>query len=88
MSEATFVTILAARKEAVRKFKMTFPSLEESEINSRLVAYCSDQVCAKKSSIISSIAFQDKYQSGQQISYIFTFLCNIFRRTHQWKKPH
>ncbi|CAG0919177.1 unnamed protein product [Notodromas monacha] len=40
MSEATFVTILAARKEAVRKFKMTFPSLEESEINSRLVAYC------------------------------------------------
>ncbi|CAG0919176.1 unnamed protein product [Notodromas monacha] len=57
MSEATFVTILAARKEATRKLQNKFPSLEESEINSRLVAYCSDQAhsSVEKASLMSLV---------------------------------
>lgn len=45
-SEATLITLLAERTEAIRRFKETHPdkNLEDSEINSRLVAYCSDQV--------------------------------------------
>ncbi|CAG0891143.1 unnamed protein product, partial [Darwinula stevensoni] len=43
MSEATFVSILAARTEAMRKYQKSFPSLEDAEVNSRLVGYCSDQ---------------------------------------------
>ncbi|RWS30166.1 histidine decarboxylase-like protein [Leptotrombidium deliense] len=42
-SEATFVALLAARTEAIRKVKMNFPDDDDSQINSLLVAYCSDQ---------------------------------------------
>ncbi|KAI8503298.1 hypothetical protein Bbelb_191190 [Branchiostoma belcheri] len=43
VSEATLVSMLAARAEAVRKLKEQVPDAEESDITARLVAYCSDQ---------------------------------------------
>lgn len=43
-SEATFVCLLAGRTEAIRRYQQQYPDLEDAEINSRLVAYCSDQV--------------------------------------------
>ncbi|XP_076035574.1 histidine decarboxylase isoform X2 [Oratosquilla oratoria] len=42
-SEATFVCLLAARTTAIRRYQKEYPDLEDAEINSRLVAYCSDQ---------------------------------------------
>ena len=60
-SESTFVCLLAARTEAIRRFQkvmivdihnwriackifpQVFPEVEDSDINCRLVAYCSDQ---------------------------------------------
>ncbi|KAL4126468.1 hypothetical protein QTP88_010690 [Uroleucon formosanum] len=42
-SEATFVCLLAARTQAIRRIQEINPELEDIEINSRLVAYCSDQ---------------------------------------------
>ncbi|RWS16835.1 histidine decarboxylase-like protein [Dinothrombium tinctorium] len=42
-SEATFVALLAARTEAIRKVKANYPEDDDSQINSLLVAYCSDQ---------------------------------------------
>uniref|UniRef100_A0A146LYZ4 Histidine decarboxylase n=2 Tax=Lygus hesperus TaxID=30085 RepID=A0A146LYZ4_LYGHE len=42
-SESTLVCLLAARTEAIRKYKETDDDLEDAEINSRLVVYCSDQ---------------------------------------------
>ncbi|XP_037791795.1 histidine decarboxylase-like [Penaeus monodon] len=42
-SEATFVCLLAARTEAIQRYQQEYPDLEDAEINSRLVAYCSDQ---------------------------------------------
>jgi hypothetical protein len=43
-SESTFVALLAGRTEAIRRYKIQYPDLEDAEINSRLVGYCSDQV--------------------------------------------
>nr|ATG31109.1 histidine decarboxylase [Platynereis dumerilii] len=42
-SEATFVSVLAARSEAIKKYKLHNPDLDDAEINARLVAYCSEQ---------------------------------------------
>uniref|UniRef100_A0A4P6D8R2 Histidine decarboxylase n=1 Tax=Rhodnius prolixus TaxID=13249 RepID=A0A4P6D8R2_RHOPR len=42
-SEATLVSLLAARTEAIRRYKESYDDLDDAEINSRLVAYCSDQ---------------------------------------------
>ncbi|GAB6023817.1 hypothetical protein CHUAL_014223 [Chamberlinius hualienensis] len=44
-SEATFVSLLAARTEAIRKYRSIYDDegVEDAEINGRLVAYCSDQ---------------------------------------------
>ncbi|ESO93106.1 hypothetical protein LOTGIDRAFT_119964, partial [Lottia gigantea] len=41
-SNATFVSLLAARSEAIRRHKNSL-QLDDAEINARLVAYCSDQ---------------------------------------------
>ena len=43
-SECTFVTLLAARSDAMRRYRTDNKDLEDAEINARLVAYCSDQV--------------------------------------------
>lgn len=45
-SEATLVCLLAARTRAIRDVQENDPDRLPTEINSRLVAYCSDQVCA------------------------------------------
>ncbi|VVC44138.1 Pyridoxal phosphate-dependent decarboxylase,Aromatic-L-amino-acid [Cinara cedri] len=42
-SEATFVCLLAARTHAIQRLQKINPELEDVDINSRLVAYCSDQ---------------------------------------------
>jgi len=42
-SESTFVCLLAGRTEAIKRFQTMFPDIEDAEINSRLVGYCSDQ---------------------------------------------
>ena len=42
-SEATFVCLLAGRTEAIKRYQKMYPDMEDAEINSRLVAYCSDQ---------------------------------------------
>lgn len=42
-SESTFVCLLAGRTEAIRRYQTHFPDAADAEINSRLVAYCSDQ---------------------------------------------
>lgn len=44
-SEATLVCLLAARTRAIRDVQENDPDRLATEINSRLVAYCSDQVC-------------------------------------------
>jgi len=46
-SEATFVALLAARTEAIKKYRARDPTLDDAEFNARLVAYCSDQVTGK-----------------------------------------
>lgn len=43
-SEGTLVCLLAGRNQVIRRYQVHFPELEDAEINSRLVAYCSDQV--------------------------------------------
>lgn len=43
-SEATFVALLAARSETIKKYRTMDSELSDSEINARLVGYCSDQV--------------------------------------------
>ena len=42
-SESTFVCLLAGRTEAIKRYQKMFPEMEDADINSRLVAYCSDQ---------------------------------------------
>lgn len=42
-SESTFVCLLAGRTEAIKRYQQRFPEMEDADINSRLVAYCSDQ---------------------------------------------
>ena len=42
-SESTFVCLLAGRTEAIRRYQKAFPEVADADINSRLVAYCSDQ---------------------------------------------
>ncbi|XP_014245782.1 histidine decarboxylase-like [Cimex lectularius] len=42
-SEATLICLLAGRTEAIKRYKETKRDLEDAEINSRLVAYCSEQ---------------------------------------------
>jgi len=42
-SESTFVCLLAGRTEAIKRYQTMFPDIEDAEINSRLVGYCSDQ---------------------------------------------
>ncbi|OWK62109.1 Histidine decarboxylase [Lonchura striata] len=46
VSESTLVALLAARKNKILEMKVSEPDTDESSLNSRLVAYASDQVCA------------------------------------------
>ncbi|XP_064645172.1 histidine decarboxylase-like [Lineus longissimus] len=42
-SESTFIALMAARTEALRRYKAKNRELSDAFINNRLVAYCSDQ---------------------------------------------
>uniref|UniRef100_A0A803VQ93 Histidine decarboxylase n=1 Tax=Ficedula albicollis TaxID=59894 RepID=A0A803VQ93_FICAL len=46
VSESTLVALLAARKNKILEMKVSEPDADESSLNSRLIAYASDQVCA------------------------------------------
>ncbi|XP_071610553.1 histidine decarboxylase isoform X2 [Heliangelus exortis] len=46
VSESTLVALLAARKNKILELKLSEPDTDESSLNSRLIAYASDQVCA------------------------------------------
>lgn len=57
-SEATFVALLAARTEAIRRIKSIYDDdMDDAEINKRLVAYCSDQAhsSAEKAGLIGLV---------------------------------
>lgn len=56
-SEATLVCLLAGRTQAIRRFHERTPGLQDSEINARLVAYCSDQAhsSVEKAALIGRI---------------------------------
>ncbi|XP_009882088.1 PREDICTED: aromatic-L-amino-acid decarboxylase isoform X3 [Charadrius vociferus] len=45
-SEATLISLLAARTKAIRRVQSEKPELTEADIMGRLVAYASDQFCA------------------------------------------
>lgn len=42
-SEGTLVSLLAARSDMIRSLRHEYPDTDDSDINARLVAYCSDQ---------------------------------------------
>lgn len=42
-SESTLICLLAGRCQAIKNYQKLYPDVEDAEINSRLVAYCSDQ---------------------------------------------
>lgn len=44
VSESTLVALLAARKNKILEMKVSEPDTDESSLNSRLIAYASDQV--------------------------------------------
>lgn len=44
VSESTLVALLAARKNKILEMKLSEPDTDESSLNSRLIAYASDQV--------------------------------------------
>lgn len=47
ISEWTLVALLAGRTDAIKRYKIKHPEMADSEINSGLVAYCSDQILKK-----------------------------------------
>uniref|UniRef100_A0A1I8IK80 Histidine decarboxylase n=1 Tax=Macrostomum lignano TaxID=282301 RepID=A0A1I8IK80_9PLAT len=56
-SEGTLVSLLAARRQAINNYRLDLDcdELTDSEINSRLIAYCSDQASALKAAVISLV---------------------------------
>lgn len=44
VSESTLVALLAARKNKILEMKVSEPDADESSLNSRLIAYASNQV--------------------------------------------
>ena len=72
-SESTFVALLAGRTMAITRYKAQYPELEDAEINSRLVGYCSDQV------IIIVPDAMDRYVK-KRISF-------SDRLTARWRRP-
>lgn len=54
-SEATLICLLAARTRAIKAVQRKEPDFSPAEINSRLVAYCSDQVTLTNVSLRNKI---------------------------------
>ncbi|XP_025916433.1 histidine decarboxylase isoform X1 [Apteryx rowi] len=57
VSESTLVALLAARKNKILEMKLSEPDTDESSLNSRLIAYASDQAhsSVEKASLISLV---------------------------------
>lgn len=57
-SESTLIGLLAGRTLAIRRFHEHTTGLQDSDINSRLVAYCSDQAhsSVEKAALIGMIS--------------------------------
>lgn len=72
-SEATLVCLLAARTRAIRDVQENDPDRLATEINSRLVAYCSDQVCSDY--FLLEVRSLEMYQVEVQI--LMTFYLKI-----------
>ncbi|NXC70523.1 DCHS decarboxylase, partial [Anhinga anhinga] len=57
VSESTLVALLAARKNKILEMKLSEPDVDESSLNSRLIAYASDQAhsSVEKAGLISLV---------------------------------
>lgn len=75
-SEATLVCLLAGRTQAIRRFHEKTPGLEDSEINARLVAYCSDQAhsSVEKAALIGLVRMR-YIESDEKLSLRGDTLC-------------
>ncbi|XP_043218908.1 histidine decarboxylase-like [Amphibalanus amphitrite] len=83
-SEATFVCLLAGRTEAISRYKKTCPDLDDAEINSRLVAYCSDQAhsSVEKAGLIGLVKMR-YIETDSQLSLRGDKLVEAIRRDRQ-----
>ncbi|XP_037068444.1 histidine decarboxylase-like [Pollicipes pollicipes] len=83
-SEATFVCLLAGRTEAISRYKKTCPDLDDAEINSRLVAYCSDQAhsSVEKAGLIGLVKMR-YIETDHQLSLRGDKLVEAIRRDRQ-----
>jgi hypothetical protein len=85
-SEATFISLLAGRTTAIQRYKEIDQGLEDAEINSRLVAYCSDQVTTKTNikhvlllCLLFGSAFFTLFVHTARAFVMFTSLeCNVY----------
>lgn len=68
-SEATLVCLLAGRCQAIRNQKKLHPDLEDAEVNSLLVGYCSDQAhsSVEKAALIGLVKMR-YVESDQDLS--------------------
>lgn len=71
-SEATLICLLAGRTQAIRRFHERSPGLQDSEINARLVAYCSDQAhsSVEKAALIGKLNCQQKCPAKLSINLV------------------
>lgn len=75
-SEATLVCLLAGRTQAIRRFHEKTPGLQDSEINARLVAYCSDQA---HSSVEKAALIGKRTSTIRIIGVIYYFIQGLVR---------
>ena len=69
-SEATLMSMLAARCKAIRRVQASNPEKSEAEILSNLVAYTSEQVSPKRyfQSYICPVSYRDQVENFTHIS--------------------
>lgn len=72
-SESTLVCLLAGRTQAIRRFHERTPGLQDSEINAKLVAYCSDQShsSVEKAALIGAYTYTKSLCANKQIVVVF-----------------
>ena len=75
-SESTFVCLLAGRTEAIKRYQKMCPDMEDAEINSRLVAYCSDQAhsSVEKAGLIGLVKVKPSIDLHH---FVFSYLSNL-----------
>lgn len=67
------MSLLAARTEAIQRYQQQYPDLEDAEINSRLVAYCSDQVSRGGIPYKRKFSLQELIVRSKCFIYIFCY---------------